>query len=487
MPAPPPALWPRLRPALLALTATLLVLGLLFHQETTSAIHIWNTSTAYGHCWLVLPIAAWLAYERRFESAAETIRPAFWPALLGLPLAALWLAGDALGIMEGRQLAAVGLLELALLAAFGWRLWLALAAAFLYLIFLVPFGAFLTPLLQNFTAGFVAWGLDFLDIPSQVTAYRIEIPEGSFYVAEACAGLRFLIASIAFGALYAVTIFQSPWRRAAFIIASVIIPVVANGFRALGIVVLGHVLGSAQAAATDHVLYGWIFFSLVIVLLAASGMPFRQDPAPAPAPGALPPAGTARQALLAVWPVLLVAAIGPATSLWLNTRPGTAPAATDIFIRPEGCAPPRIQADGPVRTQIYQCGETQITTRLQYLPPRANPARVLAAAQGPADALLPGQNIDGSLISIEGVTPERWHLHRDEDHPAASAYTLFIDGDPALGGLRDRLHLARNLLLGGAAPSAALVVAATSTGMDPQQALRAFLGAQGGLAGRVGR
>src|SRR5581483_9036774 len=93
----------------------------------------------------------------------------------------------------------------------------------------------------------------------------------------ACAGLRFLIASIAFGTLYSCLIYRSFTRRALFMLASVIIPIIANGFRALGIVVLGHVLGSAQAAAADHILYGWLFFSIVILLLIMAGLPFRED------------------------------------------------------------------------------------------------------------------------------------------------------------------------------------------------------------------
>ena len=42
--------------------------------------------------------------------------------------------------------------------------------------------------------------------------------------AEACAGLRFLIASIAFGVLYSVLIYRSYTRRTLFIVASIILP-----------------------------------------------------------------------------------------------------------------------------------------------------------------------------------------------------------------------------------------------------------------------
>src|SRR5260370_17155962 len=111
----------------------------------------------------------------------------------------------------------------------------------------------------------------------------IEIPEGSFEVAEACAGWRFLIASSVFGCFFAVLMYQSLIRRALFIILSVAVPIAANGLRALGIIVLAHLEGNAAAVEADHVLYGWLFFTLVILTLIAIGMMFPQKtdhPAP---------------------------------------------------------------------------------------------------------------------------------------------------------------------------------------------------------------
>ena len=194
-----------------------------------------------------------------------------------MPLAAAWLVAERLGIMEGRQLAAVSFVEVLFLAVLGRRLWWAMAGPLLYLYFLVPFGEFLTPRLQDITTFFIRHGLEILGVPAYIDGYIIEIPQGTFFVAEACAGLRFLIASIAFGCLYALLMYRSPVRRGVFILVSIIVPIIANGFRGLGIVYLGYILGSAQAAAADHILYGWIFFSLVILLLIALGLPFRED------------------------------------------------------------------------------------------------------------------------------------------------------------------------------------------------------------------
>lgn len=332
------AVWPRIRAAVPALALSLRAIWLLFHAEIVAAVHVWNSSTAYGHCWLVLPIAAYIAYDRRQQAAAAAMQPRADVWLLGLPLAALWLAADLLGIMEARQLVLMGLVQLVLLAVCGPRLWRALAAAFLYLFFLVPFGAFLTPALQHFTTSFIALGLDALGIAHVVTENRIQIPEGLFYVAEACAGLRFLIASVAFGVLYALIMFRTAGRRAAFIAASCVVPVIANGFRALGIVVLGHLRGSAEAAAADHLLYGWIFFSFVIVVLAGAGWPFRQDAAPVPAPAAVAvaPGDVTWKAILAVLPVLMVAALGPALAHFLAGAYGAQISVVRGFVAAQG-------------------------------------------------------------------------------------------------------------------------------------------------------
>ncbi len=121
--------------------------------------------------------------------------------------------------MEGRQLVAVALLLVLVLAVLGRRLWWAFSVPLLYLFLLVPFGGFLVPPLQAFTARFIDLGLDLLGIAHVVTRFVIEIPEGTFRVAEACAGLRFVIAAIAFGMVYACALYRSPGRRIGFMAA----------------------------------------------------------------------------------------------------------------------------------------------------------------------------------------------------------------------------------------------------------------------------
>src|ERR1700693_2274011 len=90
----------------------LCLLGFIFRPEIETAIYVWINSDAYNHCFLVLPVAAYLAWDRRQVVAATTPRPGPWIALLAIPTAGAWFVAERLGIMEGRQLMAMALLQI---------------------------------------------------------------------------------------------------------------------------------------------------------------------------------------------------------------------------------------------------------------------------------------------------------------------------------------------------------------------------------------
>src|SRR3569623_1110384 len=80
---------------------------------------------------------------------------------------------------------------------------------------------------------------------------------------------------LALGALVANLCFRSWTRRLLFMLASVAIPVLANGVRAWGTIYIAYRSGSnAFADGFDHIFYGWIFFGIVIALTLGIGWPF---------------------------------------------------------------------------------------------------------------------------------------------------------------------------------------------------------------------
>ncbi len=465
-----PAVW---RPIALPLGLGLLVLAGIFNAEISAAVGTWIQSTAYNHCFLVIPIAGFLLRERRSDLAGLTVRPQPWVALLGVPLAVIWLVAERLGIMEGRQLVALSFVELLFLGLLGWRFWWAVAGPLLYLYFLVPFGEFLTPRLQDFTTAFVGLGLRVLNIPAYIDGYIIEIPQGTFLVAEACAGLRFLVASVAFGCLYALMMYRSPVRRAVFITASIIVPVVANGFRGLGIVYLGYLLNSAQAAAADHILYGWLFFSIVILMLIALGLPFRQDdPRVFPPRRRAPPtprAGAAplRSGFAAALVLVVVAAVSPLLSAALAmaaTRPAGPAAGIDLG---PGCvavagAPAEPDAAAQVTTQRVVCGGITLDVVRQSFSPRSTAAPVMQARRHLVRRTDTDQ-LTQSWFAAPGDPSGAWQIMRTSDPDYVIGVAIWIDGRPVRPGMAMRLRMARDSLFGSAhAPTVLTLTPAVS-------------------------
>ncbi len=464
---PPRGRWTGLlRAGAMLLPATALLLWL-FRPEAAAAVAVWRESTAYNHCILVLPIALWLGWERRGTLAWQRPAPDGRLLLLALPGALAWFAAQRLGLMEGRQLAAMGLLQVTALAVLGPALYRRLAAPLLYLVFLVPFGAFVTPVLQGFTSRFITVGLTVLGVPYASDGNIIAIPEGVFLVAEACAGLRFLIACVAFGVLYALTLYRSPGRRLGFVALCVATPVLANGVRALGIVLLGHQLGSAEAAAADHLIYGWVFFSAVIALLVLVGLPLRQDgTAPEPRiPPAAPPRAAPATGLVAVTVgALLLAGAGPAVALLL--RAGSHAAALPPGWAPAGCVAQPSSGD----EARFACGST--TLLLRGFAATEDPS-LLPAAQRRLTGQDGAEDVQLSSLPRPDGAPGAWRLVQVTAPDLVSATAIWVDGEPARSGLRDRLRQAWDGLSGGGTP--ALLAVLRPDGAGSAETLRATL------------
>ena len=242
---------------------------LLFGRDAADMARVWMESATYNHCALILPIIAWLVWQRRDELGQ--LAPAAWaPGLLLVGAGATaWLLGEAGSVALGRHAGLVLMLQGTVIACLGKAAARGLAFPLFYAFFLIPFGDEFVPLMQHVTAEMCMTLLRLVGIPAHLEGIFITIPNGYFEVAEACSGVRFLVAMAAFGALAANVCFRSWPRRILFMIAAIVIPVFANGVRAFGTIYIAHKTDTEFAAGFDHVVYGWIFFAIVIGLLVA--------------------------------------------------------------------------------------------------------------------------------------------------------------------------------------------------------------------------
>ncbi len=270
------------RVPLIQLAAAWLALIALFFGDWRDMARQWWDSSTYNHILLIPPILGWLVLQRADETLRITPR-AWWPGLVVVGGAVfLWVLGDFSGLSLARQLAAVVMLQGAALALLGPRVAAAQLFPLAYMLTLVPFGDELIPFLQTITARLTMALLALTQVPATIDGVFISTGFGYFEVAEACSGVKFLIAMIAYGMLVSNVCFTSWRRRAGFMALSLVVPVLANGMRAWGTIYIARWRGIEFAASFDHIFYGWVFFAVVMGLVMAVGWRFFDRKVDAP-------------------------------------------------------------------------------------------------------------------------------------------------------------------------------------------------------------
>ncbi len=250
-----------------SIIAALLIIPLLFLDSTLAMVDVWLVNETFTHGFLIFPIAIWLLWQKRSRLNRITANPQPRALLLIIPLLAIWLVGFIGDVNAVQQLAVISLIPSTIFLLFGWKLFAAAAFPLFYLYFAIPLGQGLIPPLMEFTAYFTVQMIQLVGIPVYQDGLYFILPSGNWSVVEECSGVRYLIASMALGTIYAYLTYQSTRRRTIFILFSIAVPIIANGLRAFMIVMIGHYSGMKYAVGADHLLYGWVFFGLVIFIM----------------------------------------------------------------------------------------------------------------------------------------------------------------------------------------------------------------------------
>lgn len=472
---------------LFVLSAIGAVLGLVFRDDIADMVLIWWNSPTFNHCMLILPIIAWLIWQRRDELGQ--LRPSTWPPGLAIVVigAMAWLVGEGGGIALGRHFGIVVMLQGSVVAILGLSVTRGLLFPLSYALFLVPFGEELVPYLQSVTADLSMVLLGLFGVPAHIEGVFITTPFGYFEVAEACSGVKFLIAMTALGALAANLCFKTWPKRAAFMAVCLVVPIVANGIRAFGTIYLASIYGIEFAENADHVIYGWFFFAFVIVAVLAIGWAFfdreLDDPAFNPSylrDGSTSESGTVRAASIAG----IAFVIGFAPVLWLASnslaaRNGEIPILqlpvihgwehTDAAMRYPWQA---IYANADrIETARYRNADDQIVDlTIGYYASQDEGRELVGFGQG-------GLPPETEWSWIENSPSPRWARAYRIMAPGPVSRDVFeynwIGGSPVQGRARAKLETLRARLFGD--DQSAIGITVSAEGRDARAALERFI------------
>jgi exosortase A len=279
--ASPPLHW---RWPLLALVLLLASILTLYAHTGLGMVAIWSVSDTYAHGFVVPFISLWLVWRIRHSLAVLVPRPSPSAWFLMLGAAGLWLAGDLVAVNAVTHLSLVILLVLAVPSILGWSVAWAMAFPLGFLFFAVPIGDFMLPYFMEWTADFTVLALRVSGIPVYREGLQFIIPSGAWSVVEACSGIRYMIASVTVGCLFAYLSYSSLTKRFIFVGVAILVPLVANWLRAYMIVMIGHLSGNELATGVDHLIYGWVFFGVVILIMLFIGARWADAPMPPSGP-----------------------------------------------------------------------------------------------------------------------------------------------------------------------------------------------------------
>lgn len=268
----------------IALGVLLLVIaGVFYHLFRSQVLFAFAEPSDWGHTLLVPLIAGWLIWRDRDALASmEPFRPA-WTGLvlvsLGLTFYIISLVGPSWFTVHhnARQLGFAATLFGIVLLLFGWRSLRVLAFPLAYL---VVFGftytdriiSYFTYKLQDISAagGYLLLKLLNIDVDkagNTITVVNDMGVESALNIAEACSGMRMLVAFMALGTLMAYVGLSAWWQRILLILLGVPVAVFVNILRVatLGILSLWDV-GFAGGEFHSFVGFVWLVPAFIVFL-----------------------------------------------------------------------------------------------------------------------------------------------------------------------------------------------------------------------------
>jgi exosortase A len=254
------------RNAAVALACCLTVLVLVYRPTVVSMLYTW-TEDPFGHGYVVVPAVLCLAFIRRSSLESITPRAAVWalPAVGASSL--LWLLATRAGQDAIQQSAVVATAVSLTWAVLGTAAVRALAFPLGLLLFVLPVGHVVAPLLQHFTGRAAAAMLQYSRVAAALDGDVISTAGTRWHVSEACGGIHYLIASAGIGYVYAGLVYRRWTRRAGFIAAAMVVPIVGNLVRVYTTIILDELGATRLVAGMGHDLYGVFVFTMMMSVL----------------------------------------------------------------------------------------------------------------------------------------------------------------------------------------------------------------------------
>ena len=243
-------------------------IAIVYREVVQELVRVWSTDTNYSHGFLIPPIAAFLAWERRDRFLAAPLRPA--------PAGLVIVGGSALVVALGggeflTRVSLVAAVGGAVLAVFGWARSRAVAFPLAILLLMIPLPApifdRLESPLQTATSVFSEALIRTAGIPVFRDGNLLALGNVTLEVAKECSGIRTTISLVVLGLAFGYSADPRRWARLFVLALTVPVVILTNGMRVAATALSAHYYGRETATGFLHDLYGWLAFAAAFATL----------------------------------------------------------------------------------------------------------------------------------------------------------------------------------------------------------------------------
>ena len=246
-------------------------LGFLYRDILPDLVAAWWTDDNYSHGFLIPPIAAYFAWERRHRFGAAVLRPSAAGLVIVLG-SLLVLAVGVVGVeLFLTRISLLGILAGIVVFLFGWARLRVVVFPLAFLLLMIPLPAIIFNQiafpLQLVASQFGETVIRTADIPVLREGNILVLANITLEVAEACSGIRSLISLLTLGIVFGYFADERAWVRLAIVASTVPVAIVSNGARVAGTGIAAHHFGRAAAEGFFHEFSGWIVFAVAFALM----------------------------------------------------------------------------------------------------------------------------------------------------------------------------------------------------------------------------
>lgn len=253
--------------------AILCLLALLYHKILRGLAAQWIDDPNYSHGFFVVLFCAWILWHRRAHLRTLPRKPSPWGLLVVAGALAILIVGVFGAELYFSRTSLVFLIAGMTIYFFGWKVFRAALLPWGLLFLAIPlpaivFNQIAFPL-QFGASRMASWLLALLGVPVLRQGNIIMLPALTLDVAEACSGLRSLMALFSIGVLYGCIFERKVSNRVILALAAIPIAVAANAIRIVSTGLLGQYWEPDKAEGFFHLFSGAVIFVCTLLLLFA--------------------------------------------------------------------------------------------------------------------------------------------------------------------------------------------------------------------------